>query len=62
MVIDSGLEPFDKITAKGFWRLLLFRESKKTKEVLISFIVSDDLEKDKLEEVKAMIAKTFPIG
>ena len=62
MVIESGLEPFDKVTLKGFWRLLLFRESKKTKEVLISFIVSEELDKEKLEEMKALIAKTFPVG
>lgn len=30
LVIESGLEPYDKRINQGFWRLLLFRESKRT--------------------------------
>ena len=33
--------PYDKRINKGFWRILLYRESKITKEVLISFVVSE---------------------
>lgn len=42
--------PYDKRINKGFWRILLYRESKITKEVLISFVVSEenDLKEDEL--------------
>jgi len=30
MVIKSGVEPYDKRRNQGFWRLLLYRESKRT--------------------------------
>ena len=36
-----GLGHYDKIDNAGFWRILLYRESKKTKEVMLSLIVSD---------------------
>lgn len=36
-----GIEPYDRINNKGFWRILLHRESKKTKEAMISIIVSE---------------------
>jgi len=36
-----GLEPYDRNQNEGFWRILLFRESKKTKEAMISVIVSE---------------------
>ena len=42
IVRESGLEPYDKTTNQGFWRILLFRESKKTKQVLISVAVTED--------------------
>ena len=38
---EHQLEAYDKLTNEGFWRLVLYRESKKTKEVMISFIVTD---------------------
>ena len=31
IVVDSGLEPYDRTTNKGLWRILLYRESKVTK-------------------------------
>lgn len=42
LVIASGLEPYDKRINVGYWRLLLFRESKRTNQVLISVIVSEN--------------------
>ena len=37
-----GIDQYDKLANHGFWRILLYRESKKTKEVMISLIVSED--------------------
>lgn len=31
VIKESNFEPYDKITNEGFWRILLFRESKRTK-------------------------------
>lgn len=49
----SGVEPYDRLKNSGFWRILLFRESKRTKQVLISLVVTkQDIEpefKAKLE-------------
>ena len=55
--------PYDKRINKGFWRILLYRESKITKEVLISFVVSEENEvkDDELEQIQAEIVKTFPL-
>ena len=36
-----GIEPYDRLTNKGFWRILLYKESKKTKQVMISLIVTE---------------------
>jgi TPP-dependent indolepyruvate ferredoxin oxidoreductase alpha subunit len=41
LIIESGVEPYDKKVNQGYWRIVLYRESKKTKQVLISVIVSD---------------------
>ena len=41
LVIESGVDPYDKRTNQGYWRLVLFRESKRTKQVLISIIVTE---------------------
>ena len=38
------LEPFNKASGKGFWRILLYRESKITKQVLICVVVSKSTE------------------
>jgi hypothetical protein len=44
IVTDSGIEPFDRVDNVGFWRILLFRESKKTKQCVLSVVVSDKME------------------
>ena len=31
IIHQSGIDPFDRVTNKGFWRILLYRESKKTR-------------------------------
>lgn len=41
LVIESGVEPYDRRLNQGYWRLLLYRESKRTNQVLISVVVSD---------------------
>ncbi len=46
LVIDSGIEPYDRRTNVGYWRILLFRESKKTHQALISVVVSKDYPND----------------
>lgn len=28
---ESGLEPYDRVKNEGFWRIVLYRESKRTK-------------------------------
>ena len=40
IVIESSLEPYDKNANKGYWRILLYRESKVTKQVLVCIVVS----------------------
>jgi tRNA (uracil-5-)-methyltransferase len=62
LVKESELEPYDKITLKGFWRLLLYRESKSTNEVLISVITSKTQPFVNIEHVKERLAQVFPIG
>jgi len=47
----SELTVFDKATAKGFWRILLYRESKVTKQVLICVVVSKSTESNPVPEV-----------
>eukprot|EP00347_Sterkiella_histriomuscorum_P007969 403346871 len=42
IVKDSGIEPYDRKINQGFWRILLYRESKKTNQALISVVVSED--------------------
>lgn len=45
------MEPYDKIKNEGYFRILLYRESKRTKQVLISLVVTDiDEEKNKSYE------------
>lgn len=44
-----GTDHYDKIHNKGFWRILLYRESKKTREAMISLIVTE-LDEDAPEE------------
>ena len=40
IVAESGLPPYDKSVNRGFWRILVYRESKVTKQVLICVVVS----------------------
>ena len=46
LIQEFSIEPYDRIKNEGFWRILLWRESKKTKEAMLSVIVSDDFEVD----------------
>ena len=41
IVKASGLEPYDRMKNEGYWRIVLFRESKSTKEVLVSVVVTE---------------------
>lgn len=38
------LEPFDKWKGCGFWRILLYRESKVTKQILVCVVISKSTE------------------
>jgi tRNA/tmRNA/rRNA uracil-C5-methylase (TrmA/RlmC/RlmD family) len=49
IVKESGVEPYDRRINQGYWRLVLFRESRRTNQVLISVTVSDGY---LLDEVK----------
>jgi len=42
IIIESEIDPFDRVVNTGFWRILLYRESKKTKQCMISIIVSEN--------------------
>jgi tRNA/tmRNA/rRNA uracil-C5-methylase (TrmA/RlmC/RlmD family) len=55
------IEPYDRLKNEGFWRILLYRESKLTKEVMISVIVTK-MEMPHLEEIKADLAAAFKVG
>ena len=55
--------PFNKNSNSGLWRILLYRESVRTKQVLISFIVTEGHEIS--QEIKSTLVSTFttePIG
>lgn len=41
IVSESGIEPFNKQKIEGFWRIFLYRESKVTRQALVSICVSD---------------------
>ena len=60
----AELEPFNKATGKGFWRILLYRESKMTRQVTITVVVSKATESNPVpeisEEIKQKIIDTFP--
>ena len=49
------LPPFHRSSAKGFWRILLYRESKVTKQVLICVVVSKATEVNPVPEISAEI-------
>ena len=66
IITKSGIEPYDRVHNKGFWRIILYRESKKTKECVISVIVTDqndqenpDVSADKLKELHDTITAHF---
>lgn len=57
MVKKREYQPFNKNTNSGLWRILLYRESVRTKQVLISFIVTEGHEIS--QEMKTELVKTF---
>ena len=65
---SSGTEltPFDKSTGKGFWRILVYRESKVTKQVLICVVVSKATETNPVpemsNEIKQRLVEKFAVG
>ena len=60
IVRESGLEPYDKIWNKGFWRLLIYRESQRTKQILVSIVVSKKTEQNKeVEEMSQDLKQKF---
>lgn len=62
----SELEPFSKMTNKGFWRILLYRESKVTKQVLVCAVVSKATEDNPVpamsDEIKQKLIAKFATG
>ena len=60
------LTPFDKSTGKGFWRILVYRESKVTKQVLICVVVSKATETNPVpemsSEIKQKLVEKFAVG
>ena len=54
-----GIEHYSKTKNEGFWRLVLYRESKQTKQVLISVIVSEPKEGTPIDEIKSAILSKF---
>ena len=46
LIAASGVEPYDRCTNEGFWRIVLYRESKKTKECMFSIVVTENNLKD----------------
>ncbi|CDW77363.1 tiny fragments locus 9c protein [Stylonychia lemnae] len=42
IIKESQIEPYDRKSNQGYWRILLYRESKKTKQVLICVVVSQE--------------------
>lgn len=41
IIRNAGYQPFNKNSNSGLWRILLYRESVRTKQVLLSFVVSE---------------------
>ena len=55
-----SVEPYDRLKGEGFWRILLYRESKATKEALISLIVSKDtVSEEVMADVKKKLLEKF---
>lgn len=64
MIIESGIEPYDKKINRGYFRLVLYRESKRTNQVLISLIVSDGyfVEEEKHKWIQEQLISMFAAG
>ena len=62
----SEFTPFDKCSGKGFWRILLYRESKVTKQVLVCVVVSKSTQMNPVpelsEDLKNQIMAKFSSG
>lgn len=60
------MKPFHKSSNKGFWRILLYRESKVTKQVLVCVVVSKATEANPVpplsDELKAKLVEKFAAG
>ena len=63
-MIESGVEPYDKKINQGYWRLLLYRESKQTNQVLISVIVTESfpIEAEKQKWIEDQLVSMFSEG
>lgn len=55
IIAKSGLNPFEKVNNTGYWRILVVRESKITKQMLVSVVVSKGTAESMSEETKAEI-------
>ena len=66
IINDSGIEPYDRVVNTGFWRILLYRESKKTKQCMISIIVSEKescpIEEEQITKIKSVINAKYRAG
>ena len=68
IVKESGLSPYNKRDNRGFWRILLYRESKVTKQVLVCVVVSKNTEQNPTNiddipaETKQKLIDTFKEG
>ena len=60
------MTPYNKSKSKGFWRILLYRESKVTKQILISVVVSKATESNPVpelsNEIKQRLIGRFAAG
>lgn len=57
---NSSLDAYNKFDHSGFWRNLVIRQSKKTKEILITVVVRElDVEKESLPGLKAELKELF---
>jgi tRNA/tmRNA/rRNA uracil-C5-methylase (TrmA/RlmC/RlmD family) len=64
LVKDSEIEPYDKRTNTGYFRLVLFRESKITNQVLISLVVSENflVDQEKQTWIENQLLERFKAG
>jgi len=49
IIQKMDIEPYDRSINQGFWRIILYRESKKTKECMISVVVTKNHIEDEQE-------------